>query len=117
MGVRGILVYCADYQCLHSIAISGDAWPDDVRLSDIEARGLSVNQLRLLLAAFACGKREDARAADLAAITHHPDWLLVPVEIQPHVDAALAGSLAHKQIFDVGQADVIGPWSPLRLRP
>ena len=38
MGVRGILVYCADYQCLHSIAISGDAWPDDVRLSDIEAR-------------------------------------------------------------------------------
>ena len=36
MGVRGILVYCADYQCLHSIAISGDAWPDDVGLSDIE---------------------------------------------------------------------------------
>jgi len=33
-GVRGLLVYCADYQCLHSIAISGDGWPDDVRLSD-----------------------------------------------------------------------------------
>jgi hypothetical protein len=28
-GVRGILVYCADYQRSHSIAISGDA-----RLSD-----------------------------------------------------------------------------------
>jgi hypothetical protein len=35
MGVRGILVYCADYQCSHSIAISGDVWPDHVRLSDI----------------------------------------------------------------------------------
>jgi hypothetical protein len=32
MGVRGILVYCADYQCSHSIAISGDGWPDDLRL-------------------------------------------------------------------------------------
>jgi hypothetical protein len=38
MGVRGLLVYCADYQCSHSIAISGDGWPDAVRLSDIEAR-------------------------------------------------------------------------------
>jgi hypothetical protein len=37
-GVRGILVYCADYRCSHSIAISGDGWPDDVRLSDIEDR-------------------------------------------------------------------------------
>ena len=51
-GVRGILVYCADYQCSHSITISGDAWPDDVRLSDIEARFVCQ----------ACGKRgADAR--------------------------------------------------------
>lgn len=35
-GVRGILVYCADYKCAHSIAISADRWPDDVRLSDLE---------------------------------------------------------------------------------
>ena len=34
-GVRGLLVYCAYYRCSHSIAISGDGWPDDVRLSDI----------------------------------------------------------------------------------
>ena len=34
--VRGLLIYCADYRCSHSIAISGDGWPDDVRLSDIE---------------------------------------------------------------------------------
>jgi hypothetical protein len=38
MGVRGVLVYCADYRCSHSIAISADRWPDDHRLSDIEDR-------------------------------------------------------------------------------
>lgn len=37
-GVRGILIYCADYHCSHSVAISGDRWPDDLRLSDIEPR-------------------------------------------------------------------------------
>jgi hypothetical protein len=46
-GVRGILVYCSDYRCSHSIAISGDVWPDDVRLSDIEPRFVCT----------ACGKR------------------------------------------------------------
>jgi hypothetical protein len=35
-GVRGLLVYCADYQCSHWTAISGDRWPNDVRLSDVE---------------------------------------------------------------------------------
>jgi hypothetical protein len=25
MGVRGILVYCADYHCSHSVAIGGEA--------------------------------------------------------------------------------------------
>ena len=38
MGVRGLLVYSADYCCSHSIAMSGNAWPDDARLSDIEER-------------------------------------------------------------------------------
>jgi hypothetical protein len=37
-GVRGVLVYCSDYKCSHSIAISAEQWPDDVRLSDIESR-------------------------------------------------------------------------------
>jgi hypothetical protein len=27
---------CSDYKCSHSTAISGDRWPDDVRLSDVE---------------------------------------------------------------------------------
>jgi hypothetical protein len=46
-GVRGLLVNCQDYPCSHSLAISGDAWPDDARLSDIEARFVCT----------ACGKR------------------------------------------------------------
>ncbi len=37
-GVRGLLIYCADYHCSHWTAISGDRWADDVRLSDIEPR-------------------------------------------------------------------------------
>jgi hypothetical protein len=37
-GVRGVLIYCSDYRCSHWTAISGDRWPDDVRLSDIEPR-------------------------------------------------------------------------------
>jgi hypothetical protein len=35
-GVSGLLIYCSDYKCSYSIAISADRWPDDVRLSDIE---------------------------------------------------------------------------------
>jgi hypothetical protein len=38
MGVRGVLVYCADFHCSHSIALSADRWSDDMRLSDIEPR-------------------------------------------------------------------------------
>jgi len=37
-GIRGLLVYCADYRCSHSLAINGDRWPDDARLSDLEVR-------------------------------------------------------------------------------
>jgi hypothetical protein len=37
-GVRGLLIYCSDYHCSHRTAISGDRWPDDIRLSDIEDR-------------------------------------------------------------------------------
>jgi len=37
-GVRGLLSYCSDYHCSHWTAISGDRWPDDVRLSDLEPR-------------------------------------------------------------------------------
>ena len=36
--VRGLQIYCSDYRCSHWTAISGDRWPDDVRLSDLEPR-------------------------------------------------------------------------------
>jgi hypothetical protein len=36
--VRGLLIYCSDYKCSHWTAISGDKWPDDMRLSDLEPR-------------------------------------------------------------------------------
>jgi hypothetical protein len=46
-GVRGLLVYGADYRCCHHVAISGDRWPDDIRLSDLEPK----------FVCSACGKR------------------------------------------------------------
>jgi len=45
--MRGVLVYCADYHCNHSVAMNADRWADDLRLSDIEPR----------LVCEACGKR------------------------------------------------------------
>jgi hypothetical protein len=47
MGVRGVLVYCADYRCGHSMALCADRSPHDLRQSDIEQRFVCV----------ACGKR------------------------------------------------------------
>jgi hypothetical protein len=38
MGVRGILVDCADYHCSDSVALNADCWTDELRLSDIEPR-------------------------------------------------------------------------------
>lgn len=38
MGVQGVLVYCADYRCGHSVALSADRWAADIRLSDLEPR-------------------------------------------------------------------------------
>jgi hypothetical protein len=46
-GPTGILIYCQDYRCSHSIEMPADGWPDDVRLSDIEPRFVCT----------ACGKR------------------------------------------------------------
>jgi hypothetical protein len=46
-GVRGLLVYCADYKCAHSVSIGADRWPDDIRLSDLES----------LFVCQACGQR------------------------------------------------------------
>ena len=37
-GVRGVLIYCADYKCSHWIAVSADQWSGETRLSDLEDR-------------------------------------------------------------------------------
>jgi len=38
MGVRRVLVYCADHRCSHSVILDADPWGDEVRLSDLEPR-------------------------------------------------------------------------------
>jgi hypothetical protein len=44
--VRGVLVYCADLPCSHSVAMNAYHWPDDVRLSDIEPRAARCVKLK-----------------------------------------------------------------------
>jgi hypothetical protein len=69
-GVRGVLVYCSDYKYSHSIAISAEQWPDDLRLSDLETR----------FVCRACGKR----GADI-----RPDF---------HWDKKLAGGMGYRAL-------------------
>jgi hypothetical protein len=61
-GTIGILIYCADYRCSHSIEMSAERWPDDVRLSDIEPQFVCK----------ACGKRD--------------------ADVRPHFDPARMGT-------------------------
>jgi hypothetical protein len=35
-GVRGTLIYCADYKCSHWTRINGDQWPDHTPLTDLK---------------------------------------------------------------------------------
>jgi hypothetical protein len=72
MGVRGVLIYCADYRCSHSVTISADRWPDKVRLSDIEPR-------------FVCGRRgaDGLARIQLGKAARSGDW--VSVELREHV--------------------------------
>src|SRR5258706_2688411 len=73
-GVRGLLIYCSDYKCSHSTAMSGDRWPDHVRLSDLEP----------LFTCQACGQKgadvrpnfsweEETRRATTALKSHRMD--------------------------------------------
>jgi hypothetical protein len=50
-GIRGLLIYCSDYQCSHWIKINADQWPDDARLSDLEDK----------FTCTVCGGRADVR--------------------------------------------------------
>jgi len=66
-GVRGLLICCADHTCM---AISGDRWPDDLRLSDIQDR----------FTCTACGKSGNCRFGQWHSLpeSHHAGRLLVP---------------------------------------
>jgi hypothetical protein len=66
MGVRGLLIYCADYPCCHSIAIGAEQWPDDLRLSDIEQRFVS-------LRSYVPGHSESKRVEPNFAVPLEPD--------------------------------------------
>jgi hypothetical protein len=46
-GVFGVVVFCSDYRCAHSVSLPADRCPDHVRLSDIEPQ----------FVCRACGKR------------------------------------------------------------
>ena len=35
-GASGVIVFCCDSRCGHSVKLSADCWPDKLRLSDIE---------------------------------------------------------------------------------
>ena len=71
-GVRGILIYCADYHCSHSMAMSAARWPDDLRLSDIEDR----------FTCSACGKP----GADIGPDFH---WNMKPVAMMSYRSACV----------------------------
>jgi hypothetical protein len=62
-GVRGLLIYCSDYHCSHWTAISGDRWPDDVRLDDA---------IELVPAAFLEEKTAGCRGCFYQTDTHRP---------------------------------------------
>src|SRR6202007_447060 len=61
-GVRGLIVYCQNYRCSHWIRISGDRWPDDLRLSDLENR----------FSCSACGQRGGDVRPDFATAPSPP---------------------------------------------
>ena len=67
-GARGILIYCSDFRCSHWTAISGDRWPDDTRLSDIESR----------FTCQACGQR----GADVRPLNEAPHPTLPPNHVR-----------------------------------
>ncbi|WOH55159.1 hypothetical protein [Bradyrhizobium sp. BWC-3-1] len=73
MGLRGVLVY---RRCGHSVALSADRWPDDVRLSDIETRFVCA----------ACGNQRGSGQTGFqqrqAASVCEIEWPLATPEIQ-----------------------------------
>jgi len=42
-GPTWLIVYCSDYKCAHSGAISAERWPDGIRLSYLETDAIEVD--------------------------------------------------------------------------
>jgi hypothetical protein len=73
-GARGLLIYCADYHCSHSSAISANRWPDDVRLSDIEP----------LFTCQACGRKGgDVRPDGISLLRSRSGGVKYPHDMPP----------------------------------
>jgi len=74
-GVRGVLVYCSDYRCSHSITANADPWPDHIRLSDLEPRFVCT----------ACGRRGADIRSDFHWTSRAPlvrlCWSFVPDDL------------------------------------
>jgi hypothetical protein len=108
MGVRGVLVYCADYRCSHSVALSADAWPDDLRLSDIEdassARGVGgvaptsgrISRRRKWAAKAPAGATSaQGRGNDERALSNRSVRLFEMVRLEPMRPAVAAAETDH----------------------
>jgi hypothetical protein len=74
IGVRGLLLYCADYRCSQSIAIGANPWPDDLRLSDIEERRNRLEAVEPAASSFAVAPTSPAENQfDETALTQRHD--------------------------------------------
>jgi len=92
-GVRGLLVYCADYNCAHAVRIIADRWPDHIRLSDLEDAGKYITKLpkadheaqewqaameALMLVATSGGPTMFARIGVMRALNRHVERVFNP---------------------------------------
>ena len=94
-GARGLLVYCADYRCSHSIAVSADRWPDEVQLSDVEPRFTCTSRGNL--------RRTGCTVPPFTSIAEH--WRYFCVEVERRIlglHKVRIGILKIGQTFGVG---------------
>jgi hypothetical protein len=47
-----------------------------------------------------------------SVVAHNGHTLFIPIEVRPHVGAALAAGLADKPWLDVGEPEIVGPNDP-----
>ena len=94
-GARGLLVYCADCRCSHSIAVSADRWPDEVQLSDVEPRFTCTSRGNL--------RRTGCTVPPFTSIAEH--WRYFCVEVERRIlglHKVRIGILKIGQTFGVG---------------